>query len=55
MNWNVTIDYKRGPAFGAIPVIAPTAEQAIEQAKQEAVGYGFDQPVKKATAVQVPQ
>ena len=55
MNWNVTLTYKRGPAFGAITVIAPTAEQAIKQATREAAGYGFDAPVKKAVAVMVPQ
>lgn len=51
MNWSVTITYKRGPAFGAIPVIADTAEQAIEMAKEEAAGYGFNEPVTKTLAV----
>lgn len=55
MNWNVTLDFKRGPSFGAIPVVAATAEQAIAQAKAEAVEYGFDQPVKKALAVLVAE
>lgn len=51
MNWNVTIDFVRGPSFGALPVVADTEEQAIASAKEEAIEFGFQQPVKRAIAV----
>lgn len=51
MNWNVTLDFKRGASFGPLPVKAVDKDAAIEQAKREALDYGFDQPVKKVVAV----
>lgn len=51
MTFNVTLDFKRGASFGPLPVQAANKEDAISQAKREAQGFGFDQPVKKATAV----
>lgn len=51
MNWNVTLDFKRGASFGPLPVQAADKDAAIEQATREAQGFGFDQPVKKAVAV----
>lgn len=59
MNWKVTLDYKSGPSFGMVLPVddsVPAADNkaaAIAEAKREAPGFGFDQPVKKATAVQV--
>lgn len=50
MNWRVTLDFKRGPAFGTTAQ-APDKDAAIALAKAFARGCGFDQPVAKATAV----
>jgi hypothetical protein len=49
MSYQVTIDFKRGPSFGPLPVIADDRSQAREKAKSEAIGYGFDAPIKKVT------
>lgn len=52
MSWSVTLDFKRGPSFGPIGVIANTEQDAVLLAIREAQGFGFDQPVKRATAQQ---
>lgn len=52
MRWRVTLDFKKGPSFGPVGVIANTEQEAIRLATEEAQGFGFDQPVKKAVAVQ---
>lgn len=49
MNWNVTIDFTRGPSFGMV-LPAETAAGAIKEARNEARALGFDAPVKKVTA-----
>ena len=49
MAYHVTIDFKRGPSFGPLPVIANDRSQAHSKAEQEARGYGFDAPIKKVT------
>lgn len=51
MTFHVTLDFKRGASFGPLPVQAANEQEAIQQATREALGFGFDQPVKKATAV----
>lgn len=51
MNWNVTLDFKRGASFGPLVVSATSKDDAIQKATREAQGFGFDQPVKKAAAV----
>lgn len=51
MTFNVTLDFKRGPSFRLVKVQAANKEDAIFHAKREAQGFGFDEPVKKATAV----
>lgn len=48
MRYYVTLDFKKGPSFG-YEVKAPSASDAEKIARREAPGYGFDQPVKKAT------
>ena len=52
MRFKVNIDFKKGPSFG-MEIIATSKEDAILIAKREAVGMGFDQAVKKASAVQL--
>lgn len=50
MNWKVTLDFKRGPAFSTTAQ-AVDKDAAITLAKSFAKGCGFDAPVKKAVAV----
>jgi hypothetical protein len=49
MAYQVTIDFQRGPSFGPLPVIADDRSQARSKAASEAIGYGFDAPIKKVT------
>lgn len=49
MNWRVTIDFKRGPAF-AVEIEADKRSDAIRAAEQFARGCGFDGPIKKSDA-----
>jgi hypothetical protein len=48
MAYQVTIDFKRGPSIG-LNVIADDRSQARSKAEYEAIGYGFDAPIKKVT------
>ena len=49
MAYQVTIDFKRGPSFGPLPVIADDRSQARDIATLEVRSYGFDAPIKKVT------
>ena len=48
MAYHVTIDFKRGPSIG-LNLIAEDRSQARSKAANEALGYGFDAPIKKVT------
>lgn len=52
MIWYITFDFVRGPSFGPLLVHADSRDEAIEGAKAVALELGFDQPVKRVTAVQ---
>lgn len=52
MNYVVHLTFKRGPGM-SMTVQAESEQAAIERVKREAVGYGFDEPVKKQNAVPV--
>ena len=51
MSYLVHLDFKRGCGF-SIPVEAASEKDAIAQASLLAPQYGFDEPVKKAKAIQ---
>lgn len=52
MTWQITLDFMRGPSFGPLTVHADSQEEAIDGAKAVALDLGFDQPIKRVTAVE---
>ena len=52
MQWDVTLEFKKGPAFGSI-VNAPTKERAITKVTEIAREFGFMEKVKNSTAIKV--
>ena len=52
MQWDVTLEFRKGPAFGSV-INAPTKERAITKVTEIARGCGFNEKVKKATATEV--
>ncbi len=50
--WDVTLEFKKGPAFGSI-INAPTKERAIAKVTEIARNSGFNEKVKKAMATEV--
>lgn len=52
MTWCITFDFVRGPSFGPLEVHADSQDEAIEGAKAVALEFGFNQPIKRVTAVQ---
>ncbi len=52
MKWDVTLEFRRGPAFGSI-VNAPTKERAIAKVTEIARRCGFNEKVKNSTAIEI--
>lgn len=51
MTWYITFDFLIGPSFGPLEVDADSHDEAIEGAKAVALDFGFDQTIKRVTAV----
>jgi hypothetical protein len=49
MSYQVTIEFKRGPALG-LTIFAQDEDTAKRAARVEAPLYGFDAPIKSVTA-----